>query len=86
MKNQEMSFEDLKKFVDNPYGIGASIVAFEEGFYNNSSRLIFRSGDRGRRSEIEKTLKSMGFAANKIRKNTADRAYLYRYELILFEK
>jgi hypothetical protein len=86
MKNQETSFEDLKKFIDNPYSIGANSVAFEEGFYNNGSRLIFRSGDKGRRSEIEKTLKSMGFAANKMRRNTADRAYVYRYELMLFEK
>jgi hypothetical protein len=84
MEGKKMSFEDLKKFVDNPYGIGANSVEFKEGLYNNSSILIFRSGDRGRRSEIEKTLRSMGFAANKMRKNTAARAYMYRYELILF--
>jgi len=86
MKNQETNFEDLKKFIDNPYSIGANSVDFEEGSHNNGSRFIFRSGNRGRRSEIERTLKSMGFTGNKMRKNTAGKAYMYRYELILFEK
>ena len=83
--NESSSFEDLKKYTKNPYGIGASSVEHEEGSYGNGDRLIFRCEDKGRRDEIEKKLKSMGFAAKKLRKSTADKAYTYRYELTLFE-
>jgi len=84
--NEAMSFEEIRdKYENNPYGIGANSVELEKGSHGNSDRLIFRCEDKQRRDEIEKKLKSMGFATKKLSKSTADKSYAYRYELTLFE-
>lgn len=84
--NEAISFEEIRdKYENNPYGIGASSVELEKGSHGNSDRLIFRCEDKQRRDEIEKKLKSMGFATKNLSKSTADKSYAYRYELTLFE-
>jgi hypothetical protein len=84
--NEAMSFDEIKdKFVENPYGIGANVVEFIEGKNGNSSMLIFKHDEKHRRDQIESRLKTLGISPKKMSKSTADRAYKYRYELILHE-
>lgn len=84
--NESTTFNDIKdKYVENPYGIGAQLVTFEEGERGNPSRLVFKHDEIGRRNQIESTLKSMGVPAKKLSRSTADKAYKYRYELTMYE-
>ena len=84
--NEGMTFGEIKdKFVENPYGIGANAVEFVEGKNGNSSMLIFRHDEKHRRDQIESRLKTLGISPKKMSKSTADKAYKYRYELILHE-
>lgn len=84
--NEGMTFGEIKdKFTENPYGIGANSVEFVEGKNGNSSMLIFRHEEKHRRDQIESKLKAFGIPTKKMSKSTADKAYKYRYELILHE-
>lgn len=84
--NEGMTFTEIKdKFTENPYGIGANSVEFVEGKNGNSSMLIFRHEEKHRRDQIESRLKTLGIPTKKMSKSTADKAYKYRYELILHE-
>jgi len=84
--NESMSFDEIKdKYIDNPYGIGAQAVEFVEGERGNPNRLIFRHDEKFRRDEIAKKLKAFGIPAKKMSTSTQDKAYKYRYELILQE-
>lgn len=74
------SFEDIRKeFVENPYGIGANTVEDEDDI------ITFRFSDSYKRDEAIKKLKSLGYPVNKIGKSKQDRAYQYKYELIVSE-
>lgn len=84
--NEAMSFDDVKdKYLENPYGIGAQIIEFIEGERGNPRRLVFKHDSRFSRDKIEAKLKTMGFAAKKLSKSTADKAYKYPYEVTLYE-
>lgn len=84
--NEAMSFDEIKdKYLENPYGIGAQIVTYEEGERGNPNRLVFKSGERSRRDEIAKKLKDFGIPAKKMSNSTQDKSYKYRYVLTLFE-
>jgi hypothetical protein len=84
--NEAMSFDEIKdKYLENPYGIGAQIIEFIEGERGNGNRLIFKHDSRFSRDKIEAKLKTMGFAAKKLSKSTADKAYKYPYEVTLYE-
>jgi hypothetical protein len=84
--NEGMSFQEIKdKYVDNPYGIGANSVEYQES-PNYGNRLTFRSEDKYDRDQVEKKLKGLGIPAKKMSKSTADKAFKYRYELTLFEE
>jgi hypothetical protein len=80
-----MTFDDLKSFIDNPYGIGAQLVTFTDGNGGNSGYLIFKHDDKYRRDQIESKLKTMGVPAKKMSKSMADKAYKYRFELIVHQ-
>lgn len=83
---EAMSFEELKnKFEENPYGIGAQLVVYEEGKNGNPDRLIFKHDEKHRRDQIESRLKTLGIPSKKMSKSTAEKSFKYRYELILFE-
>jgi hypothetical protein len=83
--NEGMSFQEIKdKYVDNPYGIGANSVEYQDS-PNYGNRLIFRSEDKYGRDQVEKKLKALGIPTKKMRKSTADKSFKYRYELVLFE-
>ena len=82
--NESLTFDQIKdKFTNNPYGIGAQVVTYEERGHSN--RLIFKHDERSRRDDIESKLKTLGVSAKKLSKSTADKAYKYRYELTLYE-
>jgi len=84
--NEGLSFDEMKdKYKDNPYGIGAQSVEYVEAANGNPARLIFRHDERSRRDQIESKLKSMGIPAKKLSKSTADKAFVYRYELYMYE-
>jgi hypothetical protein len=84
--NESMSFEEIKnKFEENPYGIGAQLVVYEEGKNGNPDRLIFKHDEKHRRDQIESRLKTLGIPSKKMSKSTADKAFKYRYELYLYE-
>ena len=84
--NESLTFDQIKdKFTNNPYGIGAQVVTYEEGERGHSNRLIFKHDERSRRDDIESKLKTLGVSAKKLSKSTADKAYKYRYELTLYE-
>ncbi len=83
---EKMSFQEIKdKYLDNPYGIGANSVEFVEGKFGNSNRLVFRSESKYDRDKVADKLKALGIPAKKIAKSIADKAFMYRYELDLFE-
>jgi hypothetical protein len=82
--NESATFDELKnKFIENPYGIGAQIVEFEEGKNGNPDRLIFKHDEKYRRDQIESRLKTLGVPSKSMSKYNEDKAYKYRYELIL---
>lgn len=84
--NKSVTFNEIKdRYVENPYGIGAQLVIFEEGERGIPSRLVFKHDEIGRRNQIESTLKSMGVPAKNLSRSTADKAFKYRYELIMYE-
>jgi len=82
--NESVTFDELRsKFEENPYGIGAQIVEFEEGKNGNPDRLIFKHDEKHRRDQIESRLKTLGVPSKNMSKYNEDKAYKYRYELIL---
>ena len=84
--NEAMSFDEIKdKYLDNPYGIGADAIEFIDSERGNSRKLIFRHGDKLRRDQIEKNLKTFGIPAKKMSKSMQDKAYKHRFELHLYE-
>jgi hypothetical protein len=84
--NEGMTFQEIKdKYLDNPYGIGANSVEYIESSNGWPARLIFRDETSFGRNDIEKNLKALGVPAKKLSKNTADKAYKWRYELTMYE-
>ena len=82
--NESATFDELKsKFVENPYGIGAQLVVYEEGERGNPDRLIFKHDEKHRRDQIESRLKTLGVPSKSMSKYNEDKSYKYRYELIL---
>jgi hypothetical protein len=82
--NESATFDELRnKFEENPYGIGAQIVEFEEGKNGNPDRLIFKHDEKYKRDQIESRLKTLGVPSKSMSKYNKDKAYKYRYELIL---
>jgi hypothetical protein len=82
--NESATFEELRsKFEENPYGIGAQLVVYEEGKNGNPDRLIFKHDEKHRRDQIESRLKTLGVPSKSMSKYNEDKAYKYRYELIL---
>ena len=77
----EGNVEDvLKKYVKNPYGIGAERVNDEGKFYS----LLF--GDSHSREETIKKLRSKGILAKKMRKMMQPKGVMFRYELVLHKE
>jgi predicted transcriptional regulator len=84
--NESLTFDQIKdKFTNNPYGIGAQVVTYQEGERGHSNRIVFKHDERYGRDNIESKLKALGVPAKKLSKSTADKAYKYRYELTLYE-
>jgi len=80
-KINEAKAEDvLKKYVKNPYGIGANRVNDEGKYYS----LLF--SDSHSREETIKKLRSKGILAKKMRKMMQPKSMEYRYELILHKE
>jgi hypothetical protein len=83
--NESTTFQELvDKYKDNPYGIGADSIEYEES-ENWGNQLVLRFTDSYGRKETEARLKKMGIKAKKMSKSTADKAFKYRYELTVFE-
>jgi hypothetical protein len=77
----EAKVEDvLKKYVKNPYGIGAERVNDEGKFYS----LLF--SDSHSREETIKKLRKKGILAKKMRKMMQPKSMEYRYELVLHKE
>ena len=70
----------LKKYVKNPYGIGAQRVNDEGKFYS----LLF--SDSNSREETIKKLRKKGILAKKMRKMMQPKGMEYRYELVLHKE
>jgi hypothetical protein len=82
--NESATFDELRsKFEENPYGIGAQLVIYEEGVRGNPDRLIFKHDEKHRRDQIESRLKTLGVPSKNMSKYNEDKAFKYRYELIL---
>jgi len=79
-KTQKISVQELKdKYLDNPAGIGANVIEYE------NDRLILRFEDRWSLNDTKKSLSEMGFPNKKMNTFTLEKGHLYRYELILFQ-
>ena len=75
----ENAFEEIKKFVDNPYGIGANAAE------DSGSRITFRCESKSGRDKVQNNLKKLGIPSKKMSNSMQDKAYKYRYELSVFE-
>jgi len=80
-----MNFSELKdKYLDNPYGLGASSIELDET--STRSTLIIKCKTIHQRQGVETKLKRLGVPAKLISRATADKAYAYRYKLYVNEK
>jgi hypothetical protein len=82
--NESATFDELKnKFIENPYGIGAQLVVYKEGKNGYPDRLIFKHEEKYKRDQIQSRLKTLGVPSKSMSRYTENKAYKYRYELIL---
>jgi len=85
--NEGSAFQELAdKYKDNPYGIGANSIEYVESENPNAdNRLVLRFENNRQRNQVEANLKKMGIKAEQMSKSMADKAFMYRYELTVFE-
>lgn len=73
----------IEKYKDNPYGLGADSVEVLPSS-NLDQMVILRFRERYSREESVKGLKDLGIKSKQLARRTADRAFLYRYELYIY--
>lgn len=77
-ESETMTFDELKdKYAENPYGIGANAIEAKDDI------MYLRFEESYKRDQVMKKIKEMGIPAKKMSKDTQDKAYKYRYELII---